>query len=114
MPVENVREKIFVDGAGAPSRPKLQQVLQALLAVLGMKRGFVSWQSDQAKRIDPRQNTVFGRLQPDRGTGDLGLGCQVIFDQFCRPSGKRLFRQKILHRLPEEDWRMKFHRFVAG
>lgn len=112
--VENVGEEILVHRAGAAVGPQLQQGFQAFHPGFAGQRRLVPRQAAQdAQGFDARQHAVFRCLAPDIGPGRLGAGGTLVLDQICRTSGKWVLRQKILHRLPEEDWRMQSNRFVA-
>lgn len=114
VPVEDIRKEVFVHGTGAALGPQVKQRFQALDAFIRVKGGLVTRQTaDEAQTFDPRQDTILGSLLPDLRSGNFDFRRQMVFDQIGRNSGKWLFRQKILHRLPEEDWRMKINRFVA-
>lgn len=115
MPIENIGKQVFIDSAGAAVRPELKQCFQALCAGCLAERRLVPRQAAQnAQGFDPCQHAVFSCLAPDIRSGKLGARRHMVLDQICRTSGKRVLRQKILHRLPEEDWRMQINRFVAG
>lgn len=108
MPVDDVGKKIFIDGAGTTARPEVQQGLQTLNTLVAAQRCLVSWKAaNQTQRLDARKDTILGCLGPYICRCEFRAAGCMFLDQVCRTSGKRLLRQKILHRLPEEDWRMK-------
>lgn len=115
MSVQEVGEEVFINGASAAIGPELQQILQTLDPNGIAERGLVARQSAQdAQRMDTGKNAVFCGALPDVGVSQAGLAQHFVLDQICRTSGKRFLRQLILHRFPEEDWRMKEYRFIAG
>ncbi|MEL7528470.1 MAG: hypothetical protein AAFN16_22060, partial [Pseudomonadota bacterium] len=106
--------KILVDGARAAVCPEPEQIFQALDALFLRKWSFVPRQAAQnAQAPDAHHHAVLGRLLPDSQIGTRGMRRLMVFNEYCRASRDRLLVQKILHRFPEEDWRMQSNRFVA-
>ena len=112
---DNICEKVFIDGTGAAAGPKAQQVLKAVNPLLARQWGLVLRKAaDDPAALDTHHYAVFGSLQPDSRIGESRFHRLMVFDKERRSSGNRLTQQKILHRFPEEDWRMQSNRFVAG